>query len=381
MGCGFSKQAASDATQESLRSRGSKLAGDAAESALEGIETGMECAENAEEAAEAALAIAGGIVAVAGEALLELGKSLPWVAPVAILIGACCMAARNVYVLQEDCTKFARLVTQLEKIMLQAKLDNAKGVCEDLKGVLEEGLAQCRRCSKRYSMILAKKYSEKFKDITEEVQKLAQLLTLSASVDVHSMLSTQYQQSKMLKDKIQEMGGASALVNDDTGDGKLELILKECSGSEQLMIAHAEKSQELMDAHAAVAAEQMGAMQKQMERLMGYLGNVFETEIAEPSGDSVRDYMVKRPVAVHDDAQNTVRLDLGLKNGNWAWHGNKLLGRLCSAAIQTFNAPIAWVAAIDNDIWIPVVCQVRQNDGVVLADKVIGKRFERSLAC
>lgn len=395
MGCLSSKNALPDSEDlvsygrsEDLKKSVCNAAGaveHAEECNFEAASAGLEVALLAG-AEDNAAAVAGTVVAVAGEALMELGKSLPWVAPVAILIGACFLAARNAYILQEDCRKFKRLVQQLETIMLQAKLDGAKAVCEDLKMALEEGLAQCKRCSKRYSIILAKRYSDKFMELTQDIQRLAQLLSLSATVDVHNMLSVQYTQSSDLKAKITAMGGPDAIMDDESGGNAIQAFLSECSAAEQLMVAHQRKSTTLLRQHTesmAVKTEaKMSAMQKQMEQLTSYLTKVFDAEIAEPTREVVHDFMAKRPVNMHEDEQEQVLKSVGLSNGNWAWHGNKSFHELLGGAVKAFDAPVVWLATIDQEQWRALAMMVRKDDGSPAScDAIVGTLVQRSITC
>jgi hypothetical protein len=233
----------------------------------------------------------------------------------------------------------------------------------------------------------------KFAEITQDVQKLAQLLTLSASVDVQNMLSVQYKQSEDLKAKIDSMGGAHAMLDNDEA---FKEVLSSCSASEQLMHAHAKKSSDALhksqriseclveksNSMIAQADEKMIGMQKQLERLTSYLTNIFEAEVAEPSREAVREFMEKRPVKMNDDAQEKVRADVGLAQGNLAWHGNKSLKRIASHMVKAFDIPFAWMATIDNDEWVFLTAVMRlPNDTFAYFEPIVGVPLERALSC
>ena len=62
-------------------------------------------------------------VGLAGEGLLGVAKDLPWVAPVAFLIGAVVKAAQDAAALKEDATRFVRVVRSVEGALQRAAAD------------------------------------------------------------------------------------------------------------------------------------------------------------------------------------------------------------------------------------------------------------------
>ena len=102
--------------------------------------------------AAAASSAAGGertIAAAPGELLLAVAEQLPFVAPVAFLIGAVISAAHTAKTLVADATEFATFVAGIEAVCQQAaaqgSLAKAQGAIEQLRSALEEGLAHCQR--------------------------------------------------------------------------------------------------------------------------------------------------------------------------------------------------------------------------------------------
>ena len=62
-------------------------------------------------------------VGLAGEGLLGVAKDLPWIAPVAFLIGAVVKAAQDAAALKEDATRFVRVVRSVEGALRRAAAD------------------------------------------------------------------------------------------------------------------------------------------------------------------------------------------------------------------------------------------------------------------
>ena len=67
----------------------------------------------------------------AGEALLAVGAHLPWIAPVAFLIGAVVKAAHDVHVLKGDALAFANFVRTAEGVLNDAALAGTLGAAKD----------------------------------------------------------------------------------------------------------------------------------------------------------------------------------------------------------------------------------------------------------
>ena len=90
------------------------------------------------------------LVRVTGEALLEMAKTVPFVAPVAYLIGAIASSAVTAVTLKADCVEFGKIVQMLENILLKAEdLENHVEVVDDVKESLEEGLILMQKMQDR----------------------------------------------------------------------------------------------------------------------------------------------------------------------------------------------------------------------------------------
>ena len=59
-------------------------------------------------------------VGLAGEGLLGVAKDLPWIAPVAFLVGAVVKAAQDAAALKEDAARFVRVVRSVEGVLQRA---------------------------------------------------------------------------------------------------------------------------------------------------------------------------------------------------------------------------------------------------------------------
>ena len=140
----------------------------------------------------------------AGSALLAVGKELPWVAPIAFLIGGVVQAAADVHALKGDAQAFARNVQGVEKILKDAgekgTLDAAKEACEALKEVMEEGLAHCHRLQTQYfitSLVLSGRNSLKFKELSDTLHRELQIVAAAASVNVASYVMEEANQAEV----------------------------------------------------------------------------------------------------------------------------------------------------------------------------------------
>ena len=78
---------------------------------------------NAQRAQGAAGLVADSSSSAAGEALLAVASHLPWIAPVAFLIGSIVKAAHDVHVLKGDALKFANFVCAAEAVLNEALSD------------------------------------------------------------------------------------------------------------------------------------------------------------------------------------------------------------------------------------------------------------------
>ena len=131
----------------------------------------------------------------AGSALLAVGKELPWIGPIAFLIGGVVQAAADVKALKGDARSFTRTVKNVEGVLVQAgesgSLDGARDACDALRECLEEGLAYCHRLQQQTfisSMLLAGRDTAKFEEISQDMMKNCQVVCTIASVTTTAMV-------------------------------------------------------------------------------------------------------------------------------------------------------------------------------------------------
>ena len=78
----------------------------------------------------------------AGTGLLEVASHIPFVAPVAFLIGAIIIGCQEAEALRADCKEFSLVVQETERVMLKAdNLRTEKETVMHIQEVMEEGLA------------------------------------------------------------------------------------------------------------------------------------------------------------------------------------------------------------------------------------------------
>ena len=163
----------------------------------------------------------GSAAGAVGSALLSFAKQLPWVAPIAFVVAGVAQAAADVHTLKRDAQIFAANVRSAENIMMQVakkgKLGAVQETCEMLKFEMEEGLAFCHKLKTKYfvsQMLTSGRDCDKFKDISDSIQRQITVIAAAASVETHDIITDEFEQGQALKDKIAELGGAAAVAAD-----------------------------------------------------------------------------------------------------------------------------------------------------------------------
>ena len=99
---------------------------------------------SADAAAAVTTAASSALASAPGELLLGVAQHLPFVAPVAFLIGAVISAAGSAKTLKADCAEFSKFVASIEAVCqeaaLQGTLDRAEEAVAQLRSALEGGL-------------------------------------------------------------------------------------------------------------------------------------------------------------------------------------------------------------------------------------------------
>ena len=232
----------------------------------------------------------GSAAGAVGSALLSFAKQLPWVAPIAFVVAGVAQAAADVHALKRDAQIFAANVRSAENIMMQVakkgKLGAVQETCEMLKFEMEEGLAFCHKLKTKYfvsQMLTSGRDCDKFKDISDSIQRQITVIAAAASVETHDIITDEFEQGQALKDKIAELGGAAAVAADPELKAQCAEFMK---ASDELIVGavdevaravklEAQKSQKKMDdmmeqsrAQTKVLEDQVANLTKMMEVLL-----------------------------------------------------------------------------------------------------------------
>ena len=267
MGCCGSKGGGGDG-EEPL------LTGEAGEAAPAATAAGAAGGE-----ASTALDAAVTVGRVTGEALLQLAETVPVLAPVAFLVGAVASSACEATQLREDCLEFGKVVQMMEAILLKAEgLEHQADVVDEVRESLEEALQLLEVMKERGALQIfwtAQSQRSKFEEIRDRIQRAIQRLNLSSSLDTNALTRAKFSQSKILQQKITELGGAGAVVDDPD---KIAAVNAHLEGSDALLLESVRSSRrdlrvvgnEVSQVQGVVKA--MEAQQQDQIRSMASLG-------------------------------------------------------------------------------------------------------------
>jgi hypothetical protein len=293
--------------------------------------------------------------------------------------------------LKGDAIAFARTVKNVEGILLQAgqegTLAAARDACAALQECLEEGLAYCHRLQTQYfitTMLLSGRDAAKFRELSEQMRGLCQVVCTAASVSTAAMVLEDFQQGKQLQGKIAQLGGPDAVAKDPALRDQVSSFMKE---SDQLMLGAVEgvklqvqqSQKELegkLEEQSLEARKQHEVMAMQIEKLTGMMSALVqhrgglgkggdgagegegdgevEVEVdaaaaeAAVSAATVRDVLRKMPVR-GDEADRLAAVEeagLGLDQSA-DFMGDAELERLVAEALDEFDAGNVWVGGMD----------------------------------
>ena len=167
-----------------------------------------------------ALTTAGVTVSLAaGAGLLEVASQVPFVAPIAFLIGAIILGCQEAESLRSDCKEFSLVAQEVERVLLKATdLNKEKETIESIRDVLEEGMAFVRTLKKTnvvMQVIGSKHNANELKSCRDRLASLIQTMTFSIVVDLNVMQSLKFEEEIKLEALVQSMGGPAAVVNDN----------------------------------------------------------------------------------------------------------------------------------------------------------------------
>lgn len=207
------------------------VAADLSSSAMSGIQPAMSLASAASSDSS-----------LPGQLLLGVAQQLPFVAPVAFLIGAVVGASQSAKTLKADAKAFGRVVVSVEACCEQAALEGSLteksgDALALLREALEAGLAHCQKLQKQafaQGFLFSRSDAKRFSDIQDELQRAMQLLTMAASVSAHSIVAEKFEQGDMLADKLDELGGPEVVAQDPS---KVEQARAFLDASDRLLLA------------------------------------------------------------------------------------------------------------------------------------------------
>ena len=173
----------------------------------------------------------------AGTGLLEVAKHVPFVAPLAFMVGGVAVACKNAKRLKKDCHAFGVVIVELEAALLKAtnladSEDTVESICEELEDSMTfiKGLAKKNRLVK----LCASGWSrERLANSRDRIMQLVQSLQFSVALDLHNMQAAKFEEERQIGDLVEQMGGMDAVVADESKFEQLEQCL---SNSDKLMV-------------------------------------------------------------------------------------------------------------------------------------------------
>ena len=254
------------------------------------------------------------VVACAGEGLLSVAKSLPWIAPVAGLIGAVVQAAHDATSLRGDALRFMRVVRSVEAVLTDAAARDAlfEARAEDavaqIREALEESLAFVNKLqsqSRAMAMVMSGRDADAFAALQDELRRSVELLNLASSVSTALLVTEHFEEARHLAAEIDALGGAAAVERDPAlreavraklgaGDRLCLERLDTVHGAVQAATATIAGR---FEAQAQAARLQHEAMSHQLATLSALVANLS----AGPAGDgaaAVRDAISRFPPVI-----------------------------------------------------------------------------------
>ena len=167
-----------------------------------------------------ALQQAGVSIAIsAGTGLLNIAEAVPFVAPIAYLIGSTVIACEEAQSLKSDCKEYAICVVELEKDLLKAdNLIEEKKTIKAIEDLLEEGCTFVRALSATNNFIQvlsAHRNAGALVSIRDRLVVLLQSMNFKIAVDLKNMVQAKFDEEKKLSQYISQLGGLEEVLTDD----------------------------------------------------------------------------------------------------------------------------------------------------------------------
>ena len=340
---------------------------------------------------------------MAGEALLGVAKELPWIAPVAFLIGAVVKAAYDAAALKEDAKGFIRVVRSVEGVLQQAAVDgklneSAKEPVALVREALEEALAHCHKLARRgtaVAMLLSGRDGATFEELQTKLHRGCDLLALACAADTNLLVRASYDQAQRLEKEVEALGGAEAVA----ADPKLrERITSSLSAVDQVVVAtlsnEISESQmaltSLLEAKFKVQEEERAARYDAMEQHLKTLTTMIQA-VAQIRGDPTeqggfeadkayvaqlatpaiqRELAAKMPVPANEPARLLALDEQGLTGDALRARiaDNADLRAVVAEAIALHAGDLAYIATVEKDRQTIISGEFRVNDGSAVMD-------------
>ena len=232
----------------------------------------------------------------AGKALLTFAKELPWIAPIAFLVGGIIAAADNVSGLKQDAKVFAKNVRAVETVLEDAAkkgtLKDVEEVCEELKWSMEEGLAHLQKLRTQYfitQLVMSWRNVAKFKEISQEMHRQLDIIAAAASISAHGMISEEFTQAEELKKTVDDMGGPDVVARDPELRARAierlkasdALIIASVADVKDQLILEAERSRKHVEgllsksmAEQKVLSDQVSKLTDMMQQLLSFRAGI-----------------------------------------------------------------------------------------------------------
>lgn len=300
--------------------------------------------------------------AAAGTALLEVAKALPWVAPIAVLIGAVVDAASTAKQLRDDAAAFARVTLHLEAVLVRARdLEQHRDVVGDIRERLRDALAFMQRLQQAPKLfgvsLTSRRDARVFSKLRGDIYQAIQVLTVAAGVDVNAMMQENFDQSRKLSSKIAELGGAEAVANDQAKFEELSAVLE---GGESVMLHMAKATELTLSKSVREASEEhrvrTEALASQVNELTKMLGAVMgmsggkALSSQEAAREALDDFEAERPMPDDEAARQVAASTVGLATEGdlLAMTGSEELDALVREAMDELGVPHIHVAALTS---------------------------------
>lgn len=211
-----------------------------------------------------------GIALAAGAGLLNAAEAVPFIAPVAYLIGSIVVACQDAQSLKSDAREFAILVQELERILLKCKdLRDQEKTINAIYEVLDEAMAFVRtlRQTNIFVQVMASKHNiQTLENCRDRLMLLLQSLQLSISLENTMITKLKFQEERKLNTLITDMGGADMIIENPA---QLKIVQEAMSDEGKMLIAlqhaHIEESKSIKKSIISNHNVVLDALQKQLD--------------------------------------------------------------------------------------------------------------------